>query len=599
MHTITFYSYKGGVGRTLAVTNVARYLARMGKKVFLLDFDLEAPGLHYKLGLEQGQALEVGRGLVDILSEFAVHGRLPEVLTDYVIEVPSPALSSGKIHLLPAGNAPSPAYWKKLSKVDWHRLFYAEQAEGIPLFLELKAFIEETYDPDFVLIDARTGITEMGGVATTVLSDRVACLMLPTREHLDGTRGVMHAIRSAPRMEGVAELELLAVLSRLTTTSDEEEAAEADGVLEFLNAPIDELGTSLGLEDILVLHRDPGLEQREQILVGGVQSIDDSTLLRDYVRLFVRLVPQKEIEKSIGPLIEDIQKRVFVTPDEAEQALEELTRYSMLPEAYRGLLAMYRLRRTDSWKAIQIAYSLWAITGDAHEACLWEAVRGYARRPGREMDLKRIDAVEANWRAQGAYDSRLAIELSRHHTEKGLAQRALGVLEFHATTPNPSSDAVSRLIDLLCESKQRDRATEEVERFKPKMSTEPTFLRAWVEKVLGDYSYNDLHALLADPSFQIEALGKKQPALVARLRVFEGNREQGLEHLKRAKIAGQPRGEVLHLLALAFDLGEYEEFATKVAKALPGTHLSIVEEFNMMPQLPASPNTANDSDDPF
>ena len=46
MRTITYYSYKGGVGRTLLVANTAKYLSTLGKTVFALDLDLEAPGLH-------------------------------------------------------------------------------------------------------------------------------------------------------------------------------------------------------------------------------------------------------------------------------------------------------------------------------------------------------------------------------------------------------------------------------------------------------------------------------------------------------------------------------------------------------------------------
>ena len=51
MRTITFYSYKGGVGRSLLVANTAKYLSILGKSVFALDLDLEAPGLHYKFEL--------------------------------------------------------------------------------------------------------------------------------------------------------------------------------------------------------------------------------------------------------------------------------------------------------------------------------------------------------------------------------------------------------------------------------------------------------------------------------------------------------------------------------------------------------------------
>ena len=50
METIAFYSYKGGVGRSLLVANAARFLGMLGKRVVALDLDIEAPGLHYKLG---------------------------------------------------------------------------------------------------------------------------------------------------------------------------------------------------------------------------------------------------------------------------------------------------------------------------------------------------------------------------------------------------------------------------------------------------------------------------------------------------------------------------------------------------------------------
>ena len=42
---VTFYSYKGGVGRSMALANIAVLLARRGLKVLAVDWDLEAPGL--------------------------------------------------------------------------------------------------------------------------------------------------------------------------------------------------------------------------------------------------------------------------------------------------------------------------------------------------------------------------------------------------------------------------------------------------------------------------------------------------------------------------------------------------------------------------
>jgi len=43
---ITFYSYKGGTGRSMLLANVAWQLAASGRRVLLVDWDLEAPGLH-------------------------------------------------------------------------------------------------------------------------------------------------------------------------------------------------------------------------------------------------------------------------------------------------------------------------------------------------------------------------------------------------------------------------------------------------------------------------------------------------------------------------------------------------------------------------
>src|SRR5689334_15983519 len=43
---ITFYSYKGGTGRSMALANVAWIPAAQSRRVLVVDWDLEAPGLH-------------------------------------------------------------------------------------------------------------------------------------------------------------------------------------------------------------------------------------------------------------------------------------------------------------------------------------------------------------------------------------------------------------------------------------------------------------------------------------------------------------------------------------------------------------------------
>src|SRR5215470_12611442 len=68
---ITFYSYKGGTGRSMAVANVAWILASGGKRVLTVDWDLEAPGLHrYYMPFLSDKDLTGSDGLIDLLIEF-------------------------------------------------------------------------------------------------------------------------------------------------------------------------------------------------------------------------------------------------------------------------------------------------------------------------------------------------------------------------------------------------------------------------------------------------------------------------------------------------------------------------------------------------
>src|SRR5277367_793229 len=62
---ITFYSYKGGVGRTMALANVAYRLADThGLRVIAVDWDLEAPGLHRFFGITSEMAAKTN-GILD------------------------------------------------------------------------------------------------------------------------------------------------------------------------------------------------------------------------------------------------------------------------------------------------------------------------------------------------------------------------------------------------------------------------------------------------------------------------------------------------------------------------------------------------------
>jgi MinD-like ATPase involved in chromosome partitioning or flagellar assembly len=128
MKTITFYSYKGGVGRTLALANIAKRLSEFGKKVCLIDFDLEAPGLHHKFK-DNISNEGINNGLVDYINDFNNNGSLPKSLSKYVTPITFNNNKYKDIDFIAAGNVYSDKYWKILFSIDWINLFYKRDSK--------------------------------------------------------------------------------------------------------------------------------------------------------------------------------------------------------------------------------------------------------------------------------------------------------------------------------------------------------------------------------------------------------------------------------------------------------------------------------------
>ena len=98
MYVVTFYSFKGGVGRSMALINVAAELARRGKRVIVVDFDLEAPGLDT---FDITRSEECRKGLLEFVCDFRESARVPDV-KEYVYQA-KVDLGDGQLWVMPAG----------------------------------------------------------------------------------------------------------------------------------------------------------------------------------------------------------------------------------------------------------------------------------------------------------------------------------------------------------------------------------------------------------------------------------------------------------------------------------------------------------------
>lgn len=293
MRAVTFYSYKGGVGRTLTLVETAKRLAKEGMRVVVLDLDLEAPGLHFKL-LNETQRKTIVGGFVDIASAFVRSGLLPSLRELSVSATPTEL--PGEVIVLPAGKAEANQYWTALARLDWQKLFAGDSGVGVHLFLALREAIQEQFQPDVLLADSRTGITEIGSAALSLLADDVVCMFSNNDESIWGTAAVMKAIRHVPRPPSRSDLRIVPVLSRFPAG----ESSEPD-VLDSLRQRFDLAGASV--EQVFVIHSCRHLEVNERAAEASVGT--QEPILADYKELLrsgLRFDPAQTGELSLDAI---------------------------------------------------------------------------------------------------------------------------------------------------------------------------------------------------------------------------------------------------------------------------------------------------------
>ncbi len=286
MKTIAFYSYKGGVGRTLAVAHTAYWLGTQGKSVFMLDMDIEAPGLHYKTDQFFKPVTPVA-GLIDYVGHFQRNNAADRSLDSYVLALESKFGKMPSAWLMPAGNPFQPAYWEQLGKVEWKEFLYGPDKIGTLLFLELKAQIQQTYQPDFLLIDSRTGLTDLTSIGLELLADDAIVLGVNNPENIDGARLVIERLGRRAKLSFREESTrihycLTRIPAPTTPKALQREAQIKDSVLSRLNQ--NAIGAGKLVASINVIHSDPGQSLGERNRFAE-KDWSRYPILKDYQRL--------------------------------------------------------------------------------------------------------------------------------------------------------------------------------------------------------------------------------------------------------------------------------------------------------------------------
>ncbi len=180
---ISVHSFRGGTGKSNTTANLAAIMAVQGKRVGVVDTDIQSPGIHVIFGLEEAR-------IQHSLNEYLWNKcTIDEAAHDVTANLGSP---SGKVFLIPSSIKPG----------------------------EITRVLREGYDPeqlndgfralidhlklDVLLIDTHPGVNEET-LLSIAISDAVLIILRPDQQDYLGT-GV--TIELARRLD-VAELFLL------------------------------------------------------------------------------------------------------------------------------------------------------------------------------------------------------------------------------------------------------------------------------------------------------------------------------------------------------------------------------------------------------
>ena len=219
---VTFYSFKGGTGRSMALANVAWILASGGKRVLVVDWDLEAPGLHhyFRPFLPDADLLAMDvRGVIDFVFEYVAvaatppaqsgDGRAAARPTDWYkpyADIRQCAIplcwptgeqvrfgQRGGIDFVPAGRQLPQVYAARVNGFNWTH-FYEQQSGGA--FMDAVRDSMQSYD--YVLIDSRTGVSDTAGICTVQMPDLLVLCFTLNNQSIKGASAVAAQLAAAP-----------------------------------------------------------------------------------------------------------------------------------------------------------------------------------------------------------------------------------------------------------------------------------------------------------------------------------------------------------------------------------------------------------------
>ena len=163
---ISVHSFRGGTGKSNTTANLAVLLAAGGRRVGVIDTDIQSPGIHVLFGLD-------GESITASLNDYLWQGRAIEEAAQDVTPRLGTAIP-GKVFLIPSSIKPG-----EITRV------LREGYDAQRLTLGLRRLVDGL-QLDALLIDTHPGLNEET-LLSLVISHALIIVMRPDRQDYEGT----------------------------------------------------------------------------------------------------------------------------------------------------------------------------------------------------------------------------------------------------------------------------------------------------------------------------------------------------------------------------------------------------------------------------
>jgi len=317
---VTFYSYKGGTGRSMALANAAWILAANGRRVLTIDWDLEAPGLHrYFRPFLIDAELSDTVGLIDFFWTYSTQAMTPQgdehddvwwqKVTDlgaYTIQLDWEFPESGCVDLICSGRQDS-GYADLVNSFNWSNFY--RRLDGALLLRHVRERLKADYD--YILIDSRTGVSDTSGICTVAMPDSLVAMFTLNRQSVDGVAAVLESIKPQRAASG---LRIFPVVARVELGEKERLDAARERTRPKFNKYVIEDG-SVDVQrywgDMEIMYQ-PYYAYEEILAAFGDptgQGRSDTALLAGMERLVQRFTGDTDI---MMPVVAEAQRRTVL-----------------------------------------------------------------------------------------------------------------------------------------------------------------------------------------------------------------------------------------------------------------------------------------------